>query len=129
MRRSGFIFKYRVRNWPECNKVLISHGSLTLWVDEQAVSTWRRRGEPHGRGQHQTHTDAASVGAPDAEVRTHLGGLIRLEDVGGGAPRLEPELRNDARLAHSTSFDALCPTIKAGPGELSIGVHQATQSI
>ena len=40
MRRSDFIFKYRIRNWPEYNKALIARGSLTLWVDEQAVSTW-----------------------------------------------------------------------------------------
>ena len=35
MGRSDFIFEYRVRNWPEYNKVLISRGSLTLWVDRR----------------------------------------------------------------------------------------------
>lgn len=59
MRRSDFIFKYRVRNWSEYNKALISRGSLTLWVDEQAVSAWRRRGGPQGRGRPQIYSDTA----------------------------------------------------------------------
>ncbi len=59
MRRSDFIFKYRVRNWPEYNKALIARGSLTFWVDEQAVSTWRRRGGPQGRGRPRIYSDTA----------------------------------------------------------------------
>ena len=59
MPRSDFIYKYRVRNWPEYNKALIARGSLTLWVDEQAVSTWRRQGAPQGRGRPQIYTDTA----------------------------------------------------------------------
>ena len=59
MRRTDFIFKYRVRNWPEYNKALISRGSLTLWVDEQAVSAWRRHVAPQGRGRPQIYTDTA----------------------------------------------------------------------
>ena len=59
MRRSDFIFKYRVRNWPEYNRALISRGSLTLWVDEQAVSAWRRRGSPQGRGRPRIYSDTA----------------------------------------------------------------------
>jgi len=49
MRRSDFIFRYRVRNWPKYNRMLIARGSLTLWVDEQAVSAWCRSGGPRGR--------------------------------------------------------------------------------
>jgi hypothetical protein len=59
MRSSDFIFKYRVRNWPAYNKALISRGSLTLWVDEQAVSAWRRQGASRGRGRPQVYTDTA----------------------------------------------------------------------
>jgi len=58
MGRSDFIFKYRVRNWPEYNKVLISRGSLTLWVDEQGVPARRRQGTPQGRGRPQIYTEA-----------------------------------------------------------------------
>ena len=40
MRKSDFIFKYRVRNWPAFNRALVRRGSLTFWVDEQAVQGW-----------------------------------------------------------------------------------------
>jgi hypothetical protein len=59
MRRSDFIFRYRVRNWPEYNRALIARGSLTLWVDEQAVSAWRQRGGPRGRGRPRIYSDTA----------------------------------------------------------------------
>jgi len=35
---------YRIRNWPAYNAALIAHGSLTLWVDEEAVQAWRYSG-------------------------------------------------------------------------------------
>ena len=157
MRRSDFIFKYRVRNWPEYNKALISRGSLTLWVDEQAVSAWRRRGSPQGRGRPRIYSDTAIEcalvvrtvfhlslratqgfleskaadgsearvarlrasagggpgqepcpqphdGARNAEVRTRLSGLIRLQDSGGGLPCLEFELQNNAQARSSQSI-------------------------
>ena len=59
MRRTDFIFKYRIRNWSEYNEALISRGSLTFWVDEQAMSTWRRRGSPRGRGRPRIYSDTA----------------------------------------------------------------------
>jgi hypothetical protein len=59
MRRCDFIFKYRVRNWPEYNRALISRASLTLWVDEQVVSAWRRRGGPQGHGRPRIYSGTA----------------------------------------------------------------------
>ena len=40
MRKSDFIFRYRVRNWPAYNRALVRRGSLTFWVDEEAVRGW-----------------------------------------------------------------------------------------
>jgi hypothetical protein len=40
MRKSDFIFKYRVRNWPAYNRALVRRGSLSFWVDEPAVQGW-----------------------------------------------------------------------------------------
>ncbi len=59
MRRSDVIFRHRVRNWPEYNRALIACGSLTLWVDEQAVSARRQRGGPRGRGRLRIYSDTA----------------------------------------------------------------------
>jgi hypothetical protein len=40
---------YRIRNWSAYNAALIARGSLTLWVDEEAVRAWRYTG-PTQRG-------------------------------------------------------------------------------
>jgi hypothetical protein len=37
---------YRVRNRREYNQALVKRGSLTIWVDEQAVRTWHYQGPP-----------------------------------------------------------------------------------
>ena len=46
MRRSDFIFKYRVRNWREFNRALINRGGITFWVDEQTIRAWREEKVP-----------------------------------------------------------------------------------
>ena len=52
MPKSEFVFRYRVRNWPEYNRALIRRGQLTLWFDEAGFAAWRqtehtgRRGRP-----------------------------------------------------------------------------------
>jgi len=48
--KSDFIFRYRIRNWPEYNRALVRRGSLTFWVDEQAVRGWRDAGGTGPRG-------------------------------------------------------------------------------
>jgi hypothetical protein len=33
--------QHRLRNWPEYNAALSGRGSLTLWVEEEALQAWR----------------------------------------------------------------------------------------
>ena len=49
---------YRIRNWPAYNAALIGRGSLTLWVDEAAIRSWRYTG-PRQRGAQYHYTDTA----------------------------------------------------------------------
>jgi len=49
---------YRIRNWPAYNAALIGRGSLTLWVDEDAIRSWRYTG-PTQRGAQYHYADAA----------------------------------------------------------------------
>jgi transposase len=49
---------YRIRNWPAYNAALIGRGSLTVWVDEAAIGSWRYTG-PTQRGAQYHYTDAA----------------------------------------------------------------------
>jgi hypothetical protein len=49
---------YRIRNWPAYNAALIGRGSLTLWVDEEAIRTWCYTG-PTQRGAQYHYADTA----------------------------------------------------------------------
>jgi hypothetical protein len=37
---------YRVRNWAEYNAALVERGSLTVWIDQQALDAWHYQGPP-----------------------------------------------------------------------------------
>jgi transposase len=50
--------QYRIRNWPAYNAALIGRGSLTLWVDEAAIRSWRYTG-PTQRGAQYHYADVA----------------------------------------------------------------------
>ena len=49
---------YRIRNWREYNRALVHRGSLTVWVDQQALGAWRYQG-PTQRGAQYIYSDAA----------------------------------------------------------------------
>lgn len=49
---------YRVRNWREYNQALVRRGSLTVWVDEQALDAWADQGPTQWGGQY-IYSDAA----------------------------------------------------------------------
>ena len=44
--------KYRVTNWPDYDAALVSRGSLTVWITEEAIAAWqapatgKRGGQP-----------------------------------------------------------------------------------
>ncbi len=43
--------RYKTTNWTQYNKALINRGSLTFWVDEEAIAEWKqnkqgKRGRP-----------------------------------------------------------------------------------
>ena len=60
MRKSDFIFKYRVRNWPAYNRALVRRGSITFRVDEAAVQAWRDSAAPGLLGgRRRTYSDTA----------------------------------------------------------------------
>ena len=50
--------QYRIRNWSAYNAALVARGSLTLWVDEEALHAWRYSG-PTQRGAQYVYAEAA----------------------------------------------------------------------
>jgi hypothetical protein len=51
--------QYRIRNWQQYNKALVSRGSLTLWIDSRSINTWLARGHPARRGRRRAYSDIA----------------------------------------------------------------------
>ena len=51
--------KHKITNWSQYNKALVNRGSLTFWIDEQAIKSWRCT-EHHGRrGRGYIYSDVA----------------------------------------------------------------------
>lgn len=51
--------QYRIRNWPEYNSALCQRGSLTFWIDEQALCKWFAEEEFNKRGHPFTYSATA----------------------------------------------------------------------
>jgi hypothetical protein len=49
---------YRIRNWKQYNDALVRRGSLTLWVEQEALRSWRYHG-PSQRGAQFQFSDPA----------------------------------------------------------------------
>lgn len=50
--------RFKVINWPRYNKALVRRGSLTLWIDGEALRGWRDR-RPHHHGHPFVYSDNA----------------------------------------------------------------------
>src|SRR5512144_2937945 len=48
----------RIRNWREYNRALVNRGSLTIWVDQEALDAWNYRGPAQWGGQY-VYSDTA----------------------------------------------------------------------
>lgn len=51
--------KFKITNWPAYDKALRQRGSLTVWLDESAISAWTDSAQPEGRGRPLHYTDMA----------------------------------------------------------------------
>lgn len=64
--------QYRIRNWREYNKALVSRGSLTIWIDTRSTDTWLDCDCPGRRGRRRTYSDAAILCALLLRETYHL---------------------------------------------------------
>jgi hypothetical protein len=51
--------KFRITNWSTYNKALINRGSLTFWLDDEAIQAWYDSATPSSRGRPQRYSDLA----------------------------------------------------------------------
>ena len=64
--------QYRIRNWPDYNKALVSRGSLTLWIDTRTTDTWLDRDTPARRDRRRIYADVAILCALTLREVYHL---------------------------------------------------------
>lgn len=50
---------FKITNWKTYNKALINHGSLTFWLDDEAIQAWYESATPSSRGRPQRYSDLA----------------------------------------------------------------------
>uniref|UniRef100_UPI003D1CC5F8 IS5 family transposase n=1 Tax=Aeromonas rivipollensis TaxID=948519 RepID=UPI003D1CC5F8 len=50
--------KHKISNWQQYNQALVQRGSLTIWMDEQAIKQWHCQSHHgrRGRGFHYSNT-------------------------------------------------------------------------
>ena len=51
--------KFRITNWPTYNKAFINRGSLTFWLDDEAIQAWYESATPSSRGRPLRYFDLA----------------------------------------------------------------------
>jgi IS5 family transposase len=109
--------QYRIRNWPEYNAALVQRGSLTVWLDDEAVDGWHNRQKSGGRGASCTYTDSALVCALTLQMVYHL----PLRATEGLLLSLFGLLELDLSVP---DFSTLCRRRKTLPVQLSRGLSQ-----
>ena len=72
MKRKKTKRQYRLRNWKEYNKALVSRGSLTIWVSDEIIAQWRATKHTGKRGAPRTYTDTAILCMATLEEVYHL---------------------------------------------------------
>lgn len=50
---------YKTTNWKQYNQALINRGSLTFWIDEDAIAQWEAKVEQPRKGRPHVFSDLA----------------------------------------------------------------------
>jgi hypothetical protein len=53
--------RYKTTNWTQYNKALINRGSLTFWIDEEAIDQWHCNEHHGGRGRGYTYNELSII--------------------------------------------------------------------
>jgi hypothetical protein len=98
--------RYKVKNWRQYNKSLVSRGSITIWIPDDCDSFWYHKG-PRKRGAQWLYSDAAIEVAlivrmvfklPFRQTEGFLGSLLQLLHPGLKCPNYTLICRRQAAL-------------------------------
>lgn len=63
---------YRITNWPVYNRALVERGSVTVWLEEEAIASWRAAAVVGAPGAPRVYSDAAIRTTLTFRVLFHL---------------------------------------------------------
>jgi transposase len=52
---------YRIQNWSEYNRALIERGSITVWIEEEAIQKWFSNSSPGRAGRPETYSEESML--------------------------------------------------------------------
>ena len=107
--------RHNISNWRQYNRALINRGSLTFWVDEQAIEQWYC-GEHHGRrGRGFQYSDSAIetalmlkafFGLPFRALEGFINSIFQLMNV----PLTSPSYSNICKWAQTVEINYRLPS-------------------
>lgn len=107
--------RHNISNWRQYNRALINRGSLTFWVDEQAIEQWYC-GEHHGRrGRGFQYSDSAIetalmlkafFGLPFRALEGFINSIFQLMNV----PLTSPSYSNICKRAQTVEINYRLPS-------------------
>ena len=115
--------KYRVGNWPECERALVQRGDVTLWLSTDTIATWRPSpsGQPGGQKRFSNHAIETALTVqlvfrlPLRQAEGFLRSVLSLMDVDLEAPD------HTTLSRRSQHVEVGCPRIPArGPVDLIV---------
>ncbi len=63
--------KFKISNWPTYNKALINRGSITFWLDDEAIQAWYESATPSSRGIKREEIERGQVLAKPGTINPH----------------------------------------------------------
>lgn len=138
--------QYRIRNWREYNAALVSRGSVTIWLDESALSGWLHNERSGQHGASLTYSEVAIEAVLLLKAIYHLplrgaqgfvGSVLSLMGLTLPVPHYSTLCRRQAGLALAMPLlkrgEALHVVVDStgckvyGEGEWKVRVHGASR--
>ncbi|CAM5595993.1 IS5 family transposase ISBam3 [Aquamicrobium terrae] len=112
--------RYRVTNWHDYSRTLVTRGSITLWIDEEVLKDWRATG-----GKGLVYSDTAILASLSLRavfrlpLRQTEGLLLSLKQLLGLTIRIQDY---STLCRRAQSLDVPKPTLPAAGGPLHLAI-------
>ena len=116
---------YRIRNWAEYNAALCNRGSLTIWLDPEAITGWYEVEKSGNPGASKTYSDLA------IELMLVLKAIYRLplRQTCGLMESIVAMMRLELKVPHYTRLSRRQGDIDVSVSERSVAMVPTTRGM